>query len=121
MKAVALLHDDARLAVARHQVPPDHGVGGLNGIDSAAGPTTTVPDAAPEGAVEDPIVMRLEEEHPHLVTKALRPVSGAVSQLTTIAAKEEDAEERVPRGPDAQDAEVMGRAEVEQPLGESQG
>jgi hypothetical protein len=75
----------------------------------------------PEGAVEDPIVMRLEEEHPHLVTKALRPVSGAVSQLTTIAAKEEDAEERVPRGPDAQDAEVMGRAEVEQPLGESQG
>src|SRR6476620_5214516 len=111
-KAVAALHDDARLAVARHQVPPDHGVGGLTGGDSAAGATPSG-DVVPEGAVEDPIVMRLEEEHPHLVTNALRPVPGAVSHQTTDAAKEENADESVPHSPDAQDPEVTGDAEVE--------
>ena len=58
--------------------------------------------------------MRLEHEHPRLVnTASLRPVCGAVSHQTTNAPKEEDAEEPVPRGRDAQDAEVTGGAEVE--------
>ena len=57
--------------------------------------------------------MRSEQEHPHLVTAALGPVSGAVLDQTTIAAKEEDAGKPVPRGRDAQQAVVAGLRDEE--------
>ncbi len=106
-KALAPLQEEPFAVVARHDVAPDQGVGGTNGVDSETG-------VVPERAFQDPVVMRLEHEHPRQVNRAsLRPVCSAVSHETPNAPKEEDAEKPVPRGRDARDAEVTGGAEVE--------
>jgi hypothetical protein len=79
-KAVASLHEESIDAVVREEVSPDQGVGGLNGEDSTA--------VAPEGAVEDPIVMRLEQMIEHLLADLGLPATPAMRRVLAAHLKD---------------------------------
>ena len=105
LKALAALHEESLVAAVRHQVPLDHAVRGADRLDSDVG-------VVPEGAVQDADVTRVEYADPGALAGG-RAIAGAVSDQDSGGAEELDADVRVPRRGNAEQAVVPCLPEVD--------